>query len=251
MFKRKKNSGELKSLSVCLTPTLIGNYKIDDAIVVVIDILRATTSMCVAFHNGINKIKTFAEVEDCRKQRENGFLIAAERNGEKVDGFDFGNSPYSYMSENIRGKNLAMTTTNGTQAIEAAKSAKKIVIGAFSNLTVLSEFLVAQNENVVLLCSGWKTRINLEDSIFAGAVAAHIKQYFKINDDSAILAETLYHQANKRKRRYIESSSHHRRMLHLNLQKDVKFSFKQDTCPVLPVMNEEGYLENVLQEKAL
>ena len=92
---------EKKQVGVCLTPTLIEQFDVKDSIVVVIDVLRATSSMCAGLHSGVRSITPVLEVEACRKYREKGYLIAAERNGEKIKGFDIGNSPYSYMEKRV------------------------------------------------------------------------------------------------------------------------------------------------------
>src|SRR5690606_38832531 len=101
--------------------------------VVVIDILRATSAITTAFYNGVAKMIPVATVEEAKKHKENGLIVAAERNGEIVEGFDLGNSPFGYMNNKVKGKTIAITTTNGTQAIEAAKKAERIVIGSFLN----------------------------------------------------------------------------------------------------------------------
>jgi len=238
-----------KRVSVCLTPSMIDLFRVEETIAVVIDVFRATSSICVAFDHGVEKIVPVESVEDCLKYREQGYLVAGERNGEMVEGFDFGNSPFSYMDEKlIRGRSIAMTTTNGTQAIHAVSSAKKVVVGSFANITVLSEWLGGQNENILLLCSGWKNRINLEDSIFAGALVKRLRHWYDLHEDTALIAETLYKSANFRKRYFMRNSSHYQRLLHLNLQKDVKYCLRKDTHPVIPVF-EHGYLRNILKDQ--
>jgi 2-phosphosulfolactate phosphatase len=179
-----------------------------------------------------------ADLEECRKYKDQGFLIAGERDGLHVDGFDIGNSPFSYMEPNIRGAKIAITTTNGTKAIKAAqeRNAKDVVIGAFSNLSYLCDWLIARNEHVTLLCSGWRDNVNLEDTIFAGAVVRKLRNHFRRYQDTALMAETLYNSANTRKRYFFRNSSHFHRLVHLNLQPDVKYSMRRDTHPVLPVM---------------
>lgn len=238
------NSGRNPTVQVCLSPALINTFKITDRIVVVIDILRATTSMCVAFDYGIDHIVPVASIEECAKYHTEGYLCAAERNGITVEGFALGNSPFSYMSPELKGKRIALTTTNGTQAIECAKTAEQIVIGSFANLTRLTSYLLEQNRSVVLLCSGWKNRPNLEDSIFAGAVVESIRHQILPGDDASVMAHCLYEAANDNKRAYIELSQHYLRLMQMNLQRDVKYCLRQDTHPVLPIY-QEGKLINL------
>jgi 2-phosphosulfolactate phosphatase len=102
-------------IDVCLSPALYHLFKPQDSIVVVIDVLRATSSICVAFENGASSLTPVSTVEESMAYKAKGFLIGAERQGEMLDGFDFGNSPFSYMSNRINGSNIALTTTNGTK----------------------------------------------------------------------------------------------------------------------------------------
>jgi len=237
-----------KRISVCLTPSMVDLFKVEDSIAVVIDVLRATSSMCVAFDHGVEKIIPVESIEECLKYREQGYLVAGERNGEMVEGFDFGNSPFSFKDKSLKGKTIAMTTTNGTQAIHSVANAKKVVVGSFANISVLAEWLGKQDENILLLCSGWKNRINLEDTIFAGALVKRLRSYYDLHEDTALIAETLFKAANFRKRYFFRNSSHFQRLMHLNLQKDVKYCLRKDTHPVIPVL-ENGCLVNILLRK--
>lgn len=229
-----------------MTPALIDQFDLSGAIVVVIDILRATTSMSVAFHFGARSMIPVATLDEARSLQEQGFLAAAERNGEQIEGFDFGNSPFSYMSQEIEGKDIAISTTNGTQAIKAAieHDAEEIVIGSFSNLSILANYLIEQNKNIVMLCAGWKMKPNLEDTIFAGAMVRRLKGQFRRFQDTALIAETLYRNANRRKRYFIRNSSHFNRLFHiLQIQKDVKYALRPDTHPVIPKLYGDRLIE--------
>lgn len=232
---KNKESGR-KWVGTCITPALIGQYEVSEAIVVVIDVLRATTSMCVAFDHGARSMIPVVSVEEALEYKARGYLAAGERNGEQLEGFDFGNSPFSFMKPFIRDRDIVITTTNGTQAVNAARvhNAKEIVVGSFANITLLSDYLMERNENVLLLCAGWKNRINLEDTIFAGAMVRLLKTDFWLYQDSSLIAETLFRNANRRKAYFFKNSSHFNRMMHLQIQADVKYAFRRDTHPVLP-----------------
>jgi 2-phosphosulfolactate phosphatase len=231
------------SIEVCYSPALFPLYNATDSIVVVIDVLRATSSICVAFENGAEKIVPVAKIDDCQAYRKNGFLIAGERNGEKLDGFDFGNSPFNYMGAQVKGKSIALTTTNGTQAIDAAKHSYKLVIGSFLNIGVLQHWLLEQNKNVLFLCAGWKNKFNLEDTLFAGAVATYLKASgaFMADCDSAIAAIHLYEMAQHDLFKFLENSSHRRRLERLKIEKDIEFCLMQNLVKVIPVL-ENGAL---------
>jgi len=226
-----------RKIEVCLTPALIDLYAIEDSIVVVIDILRATSSIVYGIDNGAEAIIPVAQVEDCLNYADKGYLLAAERNGEVVEGYDFGNSPFSYTADKVAGKTVVLTTTNGTKALHLArKRASKVVIGAFLNLTALCDWLKTQDKNVLLLCAGWKDQFNLEDTIFAGAVLHELRSLFTHFDDAGVAAEDLYLMAKDDLRAYIGKSAHSHRMMALNIEEDINFCMQLDTCKAIPVL---------------
>lgn len=227
-----------RKVEVCLSPHSYPVYKSDDTIVVIIDIFRATSAICTALEYGANKIIPVATIEEALEYKAKGFLVGAERNGSPLDGFDFGNSPYSYMNENIKGKTIVLTTTNGTQTIEAAKNAYKVVIGSFLNLSALCNWLMNQNKNILLLCSGWHKRFSLEDTLFAGAVVNALSQNSEFNSlgDSALATKFLYQSAKTNPYRFLRNSSHKERLIKLNLKEDIKYCLALDKTSVIPVL---------------
>jgi len=226
------------TVDVCLSPYLYPVYHKDESIVVIIDILRATSAMCTAFEFGVDKMIPVASVEEAAEYKKQGFLVGAERNGIALDGFDFGNSPYSYMTESIKGQTIVISTTNGTQAIEAARNAHQVVIGAFTNITALCDWLVLQDRPVLLLCSGWKNRFNLEDSVFAGAVTERLvsTNLFRTGD-AALAAASLYQLAKKNPYRFLHNSSHAERLAAMGLKEDIKYCLQVDKTKVIPVLD--------------
>jgi 2-phosphosulfolactate phosphatase len=227
----------VKRLEVCLTPALLDLYAIEDSIVVVIDILRATSSIVYGIDNGATAIIPVAQVEDCLRYAEHGYLLAAERNGEVVTGYDFGNSPFSYTPEKVAGKTVVLTTTNGTKALHLAhERAHQVVIGSFLNLDALCSWLKLQNKSVLLLCAGWKDNFNLEDTLFAGAVVTALRKEYDHFDDSSVAAEDLYNVAKTDLRAYINKSSHSHRLAALNIEEDVKFCLQFNICKAIPVL---------------
>lgn len=226
-----------RTIEVCVSPSLIAHYETKDRIVVVIDIFRATSSICYGFENGALEIIPVATVEECRSYEGQDYLLAAERNGEVVEGFDFGNSPFSYTKEKVEGKKIVLTTTNGTHAIHQARNAKQIVIGSFLNLDSISNWLAKQDSDVLLLCSGWKNKFNLEDTLFAGAVVHKLKNTINHFCDAAIAAEDLYLKAQPNLREYLYKSSHSQRLKELNIEADVQFCLKENICTVIPILS--------------
>jgi len=225
-------------LEVCLTPALIPLYNVEEYIVVVIDVFRASTSICYGIENGAEAIIPVSQVEECSAYLEKGFdyLLAAERNGEVVTGFDFGNSPFSYTREKVAGKTIVLTTTNGTHALHLSRRAKKIVLGAFINLTAICNWLKQQDENILLVCSGWKNNFNLEDTLFAGAVVEQLQGHGFRVDDPAIAANDLYRLAKDDLDTYLKKTSHSERLKKLGIEADIAFCLKVDLTTAIPVL---------------
>jgi len=226
------------NIEVCHTPQAYSLFHKEEAIVVVIDIFRATSAMVTAFYNGVSKMIPVATVDEAKEYQNNGYLAAAERDGEVIEGFELGNSPFGYMNNKVKGKIIAISTTNGTQAIEASRKASKIVIGSFLNLDVLCEYLMAQKKDVILLCAGWKNKFNLEDTVFAGAVVEKLTSQgdYQIDCDSAIAAKHLYNLAKNNLFNFLADSSHRQRLAKLDLERDIKYCLTPNQCPVIPVM---------------
>ncbi|MEO6851062.1 MAG: 2-phosphosulfolactate phosphatase [Mucilaginibacter sp.] len=238
--------GRGANLHVCLTPTLLSLYNVEDYVVVIVDIFRATSSICYGIENGAEAIIPVAEVAECLVYSDRGYLLAAERNGEVVEGFDFGNSPFSYTKEKVSGKTVVLTTTNGTQALHLSRTAKKVVIGSFLNLTALCNWLKTQNDNILLVCAGWKNHFNLEDTLFSGAVVEQLKYLgFKL-DDSAIAANDLYQLGKDDLNGYLSKTSHSERLKKLGIEADIAFCLNVDITTAIPVLEGEKLVKLIV-----
>lgn len=226
------------NIEVCYTPQAYNLFHKDDSIVVVIDIFRATSAIVTAFYNGVSKMIPVSTVEEAKEYQSKGYMAAAERDGEIIEGFELGNSPFGYMNNKVKGKTIAISTTNGTQAIEVSRKASKILVGSFLNLDVLCEYLVTQKKDVILVCAGWKNKFNLEDTIFAGAVVEKLttESEFEITCDSAIASKHLYNMAKEDLFEFLSNSSHRNRLAKLDLERDIKYCLTPNQCPVIPVM---------------
>jgi 2-phosphosulfolactate phosphatase len=226
------------NIEVCYTPQAYPLFHKENAIVVVIDVFRATSAIVTAFYNGVNKMIPVATVEEAREYQKNGFMAAAERDGEIIEGFDLGNSPFGYMNNKIKGKIIAISTTNGTQAIEVSRKASKIVIGSFLNLDAVCDYLIAEQKDVILVCAGWKNKFNLEDTLFAGAVVDRLTSdaSIKYDCDSAIGSKHLYNLAKDDLFSFLLTSSHRNRLAKLDLERDIKYCLTLNQCAVIPYM---------------
>jgi len=230
-----------KLVEVCFTPDDYEYFKGRFEIVVVIDVLRATSAICSAIDNGVSSVIPVSTLEEARILQSKGYLAGAERQGQIVEGFDFGNSPYSYMDPKLKGKDIVLSTTNGTRAINIAKDAPVVVIGSLINLETLVNWLKKQDKNVLCLCSGWKDNFNLEDTICGGAIADELiaSGYFTSNEDSSVAAKYLYHSSSHNYFGFLKSSSHRRRLKKLNLNEDIKYCLTPNQVEVIPILQND------------
>jgi 2-phosphosulfolactate phosphatase len=231
---------EKKCVEVCFSPGLFKDILTKgDFIVVLVDILRATTTICTAVGNGVEAIIPVATHEEARQLKAKGFLVASEKDGIQVDFADFGNSAFSFTRDAIGGKTLVYCTTNGTRALAIAKSANSIAIGAFINISALTAWLVRQQKNVVILCSGWKNKFCLEDTLFAGALTRRLLEtgFFRSDCDSASASMDLCNLAEGDVLGYIEKAAQRHRLKGLGLDDVIPYSFECDQVKVVPVFD--------------
>jgi 2-phosphosulfolactate phosphatase len=220
-------------VEIILSPLLLPLYHLQNKVVVVIDILRATSTICAALDNGASSVIPVVSVEDALSYPSDEYLIAGEREGKKVPGFNFGNSPLEYGTDVVQNKDVVLTTTNGTKCIKASSDAEEILVGSFFNISVLANYLNAQSKDVILFCSGWKNSVNLEDTIFAGALAQRLLGSDTSDNDSCELAVDLYRQAENKLGSYLEKASHAKRFSRLGNHKDLELCLTFDLHPVL------------------
>lgn len=233
------NPSDRKLVEVCYTPGQYHLYQEKFEIVVVIDVLRATSAIVTGLHCGIEKIIPIGSIEEAREWKKKGFIVGAERDGQVVEGFDFGNSPYAYMNPEFKGKTVVLTTTNGTKAINIAAENKTVVIGCLNNLSTLCNWLIAQHKHTLILASGWKDKVNLEDTICGGAIAEILleSRKFSCDEDSTVAAKFIYRSAKEHLWSFLRASSHRRRLIKLNIQRDVKYCLTLDTVPCIPILH--------------
>lgn len=233
-------------LYTCLSPALLNLYDVDKSIVVIIDVLRATSTIATALFNGAKSIIPVDSVAECiRIGKQIDSITAGERDGKIAEGLEHGNSPFEYPKEFISGKTLVLTTTNGTKLLHMAldKSAKAIITGSFSNLSAVCDFLMEQKQHVILGCAAWKNRVNIEDTLFAGAVINRIGKHFSINCDSSQMASAMHKDAKADMFEFMKKkkASHYQRLSGFGLEKDIRYCLTEDLANVL-VVYEDGKL---------
>lgn len=207
---------------------------------VVTDIFRASTSIVSAIDYGIEAIIPVKGVDEAKKMKDKGYLVACERDGKLLEFADIGNSPSDFWQPHLKGKVLAFSTTNGTQAVDLAfGDAQEVFIGAFTNLHSLADVLCQKNENVVILCAAWKNLFNLEDTLYAGALAEILSENnFDYNFDATKASIDLWHKAKPDLQEYLSNVSHRQRLGHILSQSDFEYTTKLNVTEVVPVFQD-------------
>jgi 2-phosphosulfolactate phosphatase len=236
-----------RKLETCFSPALFEKNNHLNSIVIIIDVLRASSAICSAFSNGVKTIIPVAEVEEAKKFKSMGYLVAAERDGYVLDFADFGNSPFNFNEERVSGKTIVYSTTNGTSIINMSASSNMVLIGTFNNIGAITKFLIEKENDVLLFCAGWKNRFNLEDSVCAGAMAEKLlnsDKYYTICD-STLASLDLWHLAKADLIGYIEKAAQRSRLRDKKLDDCIEFCLTSDTTDRIPVMK-NGVLVDIL-----
>jgi 2-phosphosulfolactate phosphatase len=237
----------MHQITVCFTPVQFPHYRHEECNAVAIDILRATTSICTAFMNGASEVIPISTVDELKTRTGKEYLIAAERDGVKLDFADIGNSPYYFTRDVVEGKTIAYSTTNGTHTINLAAQCRSAAIGAFINISALCRWLEVGNRDVLLLCAGWKGRFSLEDSVFAGAVAQKLIDTGKFTTicDSALAAMDLWSLAKPNLAGYIKKAAQNERLSKINAADAIPYCLKMDITNIVPVFTDGALRANI------
>lgn len=234
-----------KNIEVCFTPATYDVFKNDEAIVVVVDILRATSAIVTAFMNGVNRILPVATLEEAKSYKNKGYMVAAERDGIVRDFADFGNSPFNFTEERVGGNEIVYSTTNGTNSIMMANNSHRVLIGSYLNHQSLVDYIVKENRNVIILCAGWKNKFNLEDSLFAGSLAKSILEYdnYYTNCDSTHAAIDLWGVASIDLITYIDKCAQRQRLAKNGLDDVIEYCHKFNLTRLIPALKENYIVE--------
>ena len=230
----------MSSIEVCLVPELYPHRKTvgNNHIAVVVDVLRATTTIAIALSKGVQRVIPVTDMNKLSEFKKNGAIIVSERDGIQSEFADYGNSPIQLLNADIKDAVIAISTTNGTRALSMVNDAKKILLGAFVNISALCSELKELNQNTVIVCSGWKYRFSLEDTLFAGAMCENLTadSQFTFADDSVIAAMELWKNAKNDLLNYASRSEHYQRLFNLGMGESVPYCFELDACSLVPVL---------------
>lgn len=214
--------------------------------VIVVDVLRASSTIVTALGNGCRRIIPVADVERARqiaRELGNNVLLCGERGGLKVDGFDFGNSPLDYRANIVSGKDIVFTTTNGTQAIQAARNSRTLFVGTFLNLSSVVRRSLGLGDDVIILCAGRSGTFSLEDSVCAGLFVKELCVLggFRIKlRDSALAAKQLFASFQGDIQKVFHASEHGKILLSLGMERDLDFCALIDVFNIVPLFQKDS-----------
>ena len=226
----------MNTVEVVFSPALYPYKQTQDTfIAVVIDVLRATTSMTAALAHGVAQIIPVADLQEARALHSQGFLVAAERDGKYLDFADYGNSPFDFMNEGVVGKTIVYSTTNGSQAITLTKDASRTIIAALINIKATTDWLIQQDLPVVILCAGWKGMFNLEDTVCAGLICKGLLESAKFltTDDATKASIVLADEAIKDLAGFIDQASHRERLRLLGADESLGYCLSVDLVNIV------------------
>jgi 2-phosphosulfolactate phosphatase len=228
-----------RNIEVCFSPVLFKGFRNPDAIVVIVDILRASSAIVAAFANGAERIIPVGTLKEARAYKDRGYMVAAERDGIVKDFADFGNSPYNFTPERVSGRQIVYSTTNGTQAIHVAAECHRVLIGAYLNFSALYKWLNEQDRDVIILCAGWKSKFNLEDSLYAGALSEKLLSTSNYSTicDSTLAATDLWEIARPDLMGYIGKVAQRERLSRNKLDDVIGYCHTFDVTGVVPVLD--------------
>lgn len=227
----------MNSIDVIFTPDLLPSADLTSRTVVVVDILRATTTITVALANGAHSITPVLTPEDAFRLTVNqpDTLIGGERHGLKVDGFDLGNSPREYTEVVVSGKRVVLTTTNGTRTLQACRSAKEVFVGSFLNLRAVIDALTQEATDLTFACAGREGGFCMEDTVFAGACVDALKSRVDVElSDAAEAARLLYCEYSCNLLDMLKDCYHGQYLASINLEADVAFCAQLDVVDIVP-----------------
>lgn len=246
----------MKKLEVLFTPAeyeALNARDLSQATCVVFDVLRATSTIVTALANGAASVQAVPSIAAALalKRGNPNLLLAGEREGFRITSkltgsidFDFGNSPREFTAEKVKGRHLAITTTNGSRAIHACSRAQRVLVGSFLNLGSVADKLADAGE-VLIVCSGTHEEASYEDTLGAGALCELLWRGFEQGHiaDSACLARNIHRQAGDDLLGAMQFARNGRRLLGIpELREDVPLCLRRDVYAISPALNSDNRL---------
>ncbi|MEJ2506069.1 MAG: 2-phosphosulfolactate phosphatase [Ignavibacteriaceae bacterium] len=240
-------------LNVLLSPLNADELYFTQKTTVVIDVLRASTTVISALSNGAKEVIPVGTVEFAVKVSGGMFggqtLIGGERNTKRIEGFALGNSPLEYTRETVENKTIVFYTTNGSKAIARAKFSNELFVCSFNNLLGMAQRLIKLNKDVEILCAGHNNLFSLEDTVCAGMLVGRIKRLnrsVKISD-SSIAAQVLYEKFEDDIPKMLDNTEHGKRLIQNGFKKDIEYCSRYNITKNIPYF--DGNALKLLDQK--
>jgi len=251
-------------ITVYYSPNHLDELELRDKIVVMVDVLRASTTITYAMLAGAREIIPVASVEQAMKIVGNlhstSTVLCGERGGKRIEGFKLGNSPFEYTEEAVRGKALILTTTNGAVALTKAKYARECFVSSFVNLSAtieaLSEIENIASEHLIIICSGREEDFSLEDATCAGLLITRLLARVGGDpaehlSDSARAALSIYREYGSDIYRTLVESDHGRHLINLGFEEDIRAASQIDSVPLVPVLEQTAIKQKLIFSESL
>lgn len=221
------------SVKVVLSPALLEAYSDRPSVCIVIDILRASSTLITAFSHGVKEVIALETTDEAVHEARQGHWVGAERDCERCSFAHYGNDPLEYTSQEVLGKTIYFTTTNGTRTIKQCLSlGHEVLIGGFLNRSVIVE--ACQGKDVLCVCAGWKGRISLEDALFAGCLTDSFSPTHCIQDDASRIMQENWLTHRSRVIPYLQDCEHYRRLQSSGKANSFGYCLTLDSHSVLP-----------------
>jgi 2-phosphosulfolactate phosphatase len=233
---------------VYFSPNTLDEIDLRDKTIVVIDVLRASTTITYAMNAGAREVIPVGSVDQAMKIVGNlsstSTILCGERSGKRIEGFKLGNSPAEYTKEAVEGKALILTTTNGAVALTKAKHTRHCFVGSFVNLSAvvraLTELPDLEETGLVILCSGREDDFSLEDATCAGMMLANLAEKIPNLEltDSARTVLSVHREYGDDILGTLMQSEHGKYLLSIGFEEDIKTASQIDSVPIVPVLEQ-------------
>jgi len=234
----------LKTLDVFFSAGSFNDEELRNKVIVIIDVLRASSTIVTALMNGAKGIIPVMDMGEASRISQSvdsdNILLCGEKDGIKIEGYDLGNSPFEYDRKTVEGKTLIFNTTNGTKAIKKGVGSAELYVAAFLNLSAVVEKLQNEQKDIVLVCAGWRGRLGLEDLLLAGNIIYKLNNGNENTDlrDGSKVALGIYEKYQHNIEEVILNSNHAARLKGLAGDEDINYCTKVDISTLLPVLKE-------------
>lgn len=235
----------MNNLETLFIPEEIKNIELAGKLVVMIDVLRASSTIVTALANGCRGFIPILSPDQAKKKAQQfekeGVLLGGEREGTKIEGFDLGNSPREYKKEAVKDKTIIFSTTNGVKTLEMVKSAYEIIIGSFLNLQAVCDYCTNYKGAILIICAGRESKFSLEDTACAGMIINFLRDVFPVacrEVDANLTARLLYGRFGNNILEILRTSQHGRYLESIGLGGDLKFCSQLDFFNIVPIFRD-------------